>query len=273
MGTTLSKLRPISAPEFAELALSIASGEEKLNAEITAVGFASMFHDWITQGTMNRLDGLDLLEAREACVGVTHQIDSLIMRHGEHGLQILEHDYAYYRRLWPHKEWTAPGYMIPKKPMIIACPFPGYGRMHPLWDDILAEAKDKDIDLHLDCAWLTAAKGVNIDLSHACIKTVTISLSKGLCLDWNRIGVRYSKAVDPTDPITIANAHEMINRMDLAVGAKFMERFPADHLWSTWGDAYHRLCKDRRLRPTDCIHMALELGTNKPVGTQDLLTF
>lgn len=272
MGTPLSKLRPLNAPEFSKLANSIAAGDEQLDAEITASRFADLFHRWIMQGTMNRLDGLDRIQHREVCVGVTHQIDSLIMRYGEHGLQILEHDYAYYRRLWPHKEWTSPGNMIPNKPMIIACPFPGYGRLHPHWDDILIEAAEKDIDLHIDCAWLTSAKGIDIDVNHECIKTVTISLSKGLCLDWNRIGVRYSKAADPTDPITIANTHEMINKMDMAVAARFMDEFPADHLWSTWGDAYHRLCRDRKLRPTNCIHIALELGTNKPVGTQDLLT-
>ena len=269
----MSKLSPLRAPEYIALADRIMSGKEKLDGGITALEFTQLFHAWIMQGTMNKLEGLDDLQTREACVGVTHQIDSLIMRYGEHGLQILEHDYAYYRRLWPHKEWASPGSLIPGKPMIIACPFPGYGRLHPRWNDLIAEASDKDVDLHLDCAWLTSAQGINIDLNHGCIKSVTISLSKGLCLDWNRIGVRYTNKPDPTDPITIANSHEMINKVDMAVGVLFMDSFSADHLWNTWGDAYHRFCKDKRLRPTNCLHMAQELGTNKPVGTQDLLTY
>ena len=266
-----SRPTALRAPELLAFADKVRSGMA-LSSPDDPYEFADFFHGWISGSKLNDLGGLSTFPVRETCIGVTHHIDALIMAHGEHGIQILEHDYAYYRRLWPHKEWALIGGLLPGKPLLIACPFPGYGKVHPAWNDILGECEAKDIDIHLDCAWLSAARNISIDLGHPRIASLAISLSKGMCLDWNRIAVRYSRLADPTDPITIANAHDMINSMDMAVGMAYMQEFGPDHLWTKWGNAYESYCRSNRLRPTDCIHMALELGTNKPVGTQDLLT-
>lgn len=267
----MSKIAALKAPEFIALGDKIRRGHEHLDVNISLSIFIDRFHSWISSSTSNGLGILDHMPHREACIGVTHQIDSLIMKYGEHGLQILEHDYAYYRRLWPYKEWAVPGNLIENKPLIIACPFPGYGDVHAEWGNICDECEQKNIEVHLDCAWLTSAKGIRLDLDRQCIRSVTISLSKGLCLDWNRIGVRYSRSKDITDPITIANFHDMINKIDMAIAIRYMDEFDADHLWRSWGNAYMEFCRINRLRPTACIHVAQELGNRRPVGTQGLL--
>ena len=230
----------------------------------TYSSFISHFHDWITQ-SQNDLRGFNKFE-REVCVGTTHFIDNLIMLHGLENLQIFEHDYIYYRKLMPGKQWAILGELKEKQPLLIALPFPGYGAIHPLMDSILNECLSKQIPVHIDGCWMSCAKGIEFDFSHPAIHSVAFSLSKGLDLGWNRIGVRYSKQINHNDSITIVNNSNMINTMNVKVGELFMKQFPADYLWKKYGNIYHKVCKRWLIKPTNCIHMGRRFDTGAVVG-------
>jgi hypothetical protein len=149
-------------------------------------------------------------------------------------------------------------------------PFPSTGAVHNQMTEILDEAQDKGISVHVDGAWLTCCRGINFDLSHPSIKSIGISLSKGLGLGWNRIGLRWTKETNP-DSITIMNDFDMNLRATAMIGLHFIRNLPPDYLWNTHGDKYYKICNDFNLTPTNSIYLALRNG--QPVGVSPLIRY
>jgi hypothetical protein len=264
----LDKAAPINDSKLSSLKNKIFSAAVVLPM-VGYQEFCNTMHHWLTHNTANTITGLDGF-AQEVCVGVTDFINNLVMQHGIDNIQIFEHDYTYYRRLLPNKVWATVGDLIPNKPLLIAMPFPGNGDVHWNMQQILNEALEKNIPVHIDGAWISSAKDIVFDFGHPAIKSVAFSLSKGLALDWNRIGVRYSRCVDDTDSITIANRFNTINSIDLSVGMLFMQQFAQSYLWDKYGTLYNDACKAFLLKPTKCIHMATHFNTGKPHSFRDV---
>lgn len=220
---------------------------------------------------LNTIAGLDAFPVREAIIGCNHAIDSLIMQHGIDGLQIFEHDYKYYQRLDPVISYAKPGQLVSRKPILMAMPSPGYLGLHPNQIEILDEALEKNCEVHMDCAWLGAARGITFDFSHPAITSVFMSLSKGMDLWWNRIGVRYTKIQDDTNPITIYNKHGMIPSGLLKTGLRYIRCVQPDHVWIHFNDRYMAMCKHLYLRPTAMIHVAQSLDRKQMFGVKKLL--
>lgn len=263
MEKLLDKLPAINDPEFMQFKNSLSYNS------VSSSEFIDKFDNWIKDNRLNSLTGLDNFPTRELCFGVTHFIDNLIMQHGSE-LQVLENDYLYYKRLWPNKIWSNVGNLKRNTPLIIALPFPGYGIVHPLMNQMLDEALNKNVAVHLDCAWLPASRNILFDFDHPAIKSFAISLSKGLALSWNRIAVRYSRQ-EHDDAISIANKFNMINEVCVSIGHEYMQRFPINFLWEKHGKNYHMICKEFKVIPTNVIHMVKDPKTGKPLGTRDLL--
>jgi hypothetical protein len=264
----LDKAVSLADPELAKLKNDIFSRNVEL-PKTNYEEFSNTVHHWITSNTSNTLTGLDVYH-REVCVGVTSFIDNLIMRHGIDNLQIFEHDYTYYSRLSPSKSWATVGNLTPNKPLLIALPFPGEGDVHPDMQAILNEALEKNIPVHIDASWMSSATNIQFDFDHPVIESVAFSLSKGLALDWNRIGVRYSKRIDETDSITIANKFVTVNSIDVSVGMLYINNFPQSYLWEKYGSLYHEACRTFLLKPTKCIHMAKHFSTGAPCSFRDV---
>lgn len=265
----LDRARPMEDPALSEFRSMIFKGDHAL-PDIVSKDFINRMERWLLSNPEHELTGLNCFPIRHACFGVTHYIDSLLVEHSNN-VQMLDHDYMYYRRLFPDKEWSSVGKLIPNVPLIMALPFPGAGDIHPQMGDILEECLNKNISVNLDCAWLPIARKMQFNFSHPAIDSIAFSLSKGLSLGWNRIGIRYSMCESDQDPISIANSFDMINRVDMKIGYEYMERFDNGYLWQKYGDAYDHACRTLRLRPTNVLHMAFELGTNKPRGMRDVL--
>jgi hypothetical protein len=110
-----------------------------------------------------------------------------------------------------------------------------------------------------------------LNLSSPVIQSVAFSLSKGLGLAWNRIGVRYHRYPDPCDSITIFNQHSMISEVTMRVGIAAMQQIPVDYLWNTFGEDYHDWCRELRLRPTKIIHAAMSLDRRTLYSMAEIL--
>jgi hypothetical protein len=136
--------------------------------------------------------------------------------------------------------------------------------------ELLDEAKNKNIPVHIDGAWVTCCRDITFDFSHPSIKSVAISLSKGLGLGWNRIAVRWTREEVP-DAITIMNDFKMNNKALVIIGLHFIRQLPPDYLWKTYGDTYYKICKDFNLTPTNAIYLALR--NNQPVGLSPLIRY
>jgi len=229
------------------------------------LNFKQEMTDWIFGSKLNTLSGFESFNRVDIINGCTQFIDAIYMRGP---VQVLQGDYKYHHRLG---NWgRTVGNLSTNVPLIIAMPFPSTGAVHGQIKEILDEAQDKGISVHVDGAWLTCCRGIDFDLSHPAIKSVGISLSKGLGLGWNRIGLRWTREKNQ-DSITIMNDFNMNNRALAIIGLHFIRNLPTDYLWNTYGEIYHKICKDFDLTPTNSIYLALR--NNQPVGLSPLIRY
>lgn len=230
------------------------------------VQFKKEMLSWLLSSKLNSLTGFDSFNRVDVINGCTQFIDNLYM---QGPVQVINNDYRYHQRLG-YAYFKDVGSLIPDVPLVIAMPFPQVGAIHADMEEILDEAKNKRIDVHVDGAWVTCCRGINFDLSHPSIRSVGISLSKGLGLGWNRVGLRWTKD-NRADAISIMNDFNMNLRAPVMIGLHFLKSFSEDYLWNKHGDRYYKVCADFELTPTNSIYLALRNG--QPVGVSPLIRY
>lgn len=222
---------------------------------------------WLTNSNLNNLTGLGTFLRKDIITGCTQFIDTQYMKGP---VQVLKGDYKYHWRLNNNISYSVPGYLRPDIPLIIALPFPSTGAPHIQMKEILDESMEKSIPVHIDGAWISCCRDIDFDFSQPAIHSVGISLSKGLGLGWNRIGLRWTRDTK-ADAVTIMNDFRMNNRALAMIGLHFIRNFEPDYLWKTHGNNYYKICNDFGLTPTKSIYLALRDG--HPVGVSPLLRY
>lgn len=232
--------------------------------------FKTKFQESLEKNSANSIRNLDLAVRKDICLGCTQYIDTLYMKNGPTNIQVLEKEYIYHKRLAPKLTYKTLETLEPGIPLIISQPF-YYGTTHVQMTEILNRCLTIDTPVHIDGAWITSCKNINVDFSHPAIESFAVSMSKGYGLSgWNRIGVRWTK--DSTvDAITIMNDFIQIPAQMVAVGLYFLNQVEPGHLWNTHADNYKKICEDFNLTPTDSIHLAMQ--GNSAVGIESLLRF
>ena len=258
--------QPLTDNNIEQLIHDVVTG--KINSDITDkvyVDFKQETSDWIQSSKLNTITGFDCFDRVDIINGCTQYIDNIYMQCQP---QVLIGDYRYHERLgnW----WSRPGTLRENVPLIIAMPFPSTGDVHKQMPEILDEALSKNICVHIDSAWLTASRNITFDLSHQAIKSVGISLSKGLGLGWNRIGLRWSKHKH-NDSISIMNDYHMNNRALCIIGLHFIRNLSTDYLWNTHSERYLKIINDFNLTQTNSIHLAMY--NDSPVGISPLIRY
>jgi hypothetical protein len=227
--------------------------------------FKSKMQQWIHASYPN-LSGFDRFTHCNIINGCTQFIDNIYMQ-GK--VQVFRNDYRYHFRLGLAHTIHRIDDLVPGVQLILASPFPATGDVQTNFYEILDHCRQNNIPVHIDGAWVTCSKQLDLDLSHPAIHSVGISLSKGLGLGWNRIGLRWSFA--STDSVEIMNNFHMNNRALAIVGNHFLDHLEPNYLWSRHGDAYYKICNDFNLVPTNSIHIALNNGS--PVGVSPLIRY
>jgi len=62
---------------------------------------------------------------------------------------------------------------------------------------------------------------------------------------------------DTDDGIDVFNSVEMVNRVSLSIAMSLIARYNVDHNWNTYAPAYQQVCKELKLKETDCIMFGL----------------
>ena len=229
--------------------------------------FKEEFNIFLSNHKLSKIKGMHAFERRDVIHGCTQFIDDIYQRTGNSGVQVFENDYKYHWRLNNNIKYATLETLDSSKELIISLPFPAYGDIHPEMDEILDKCSAKNISVHIDAAWITAAQGIDFNFDHPAIKTVGFSLSKcGLGTD--RIGIRYSR-VKPEGAVTIMNDFNMTPKGLMHVGINFMKLIGPEYFWKTYNDQYYKVCADFNLTPTKCVHVAKDNG--HIVGIRPLL--
>ena len=222
---------------------------------------------WLAESTLNTLTGLDSFPRIDVCAGCTQYIDDLYMKGP---IQVLRGDYKYHERLGLAYVKDV-GSLIPDIPLIVAMPFPSIGAPHQDMEEILHECEIKNIAVHIDGAWISCCRDITFNFDHVAIRSVGISLSKGLGLGWNRIGLRWTKDMK-ADSISIMNDFHMCNRMVTIVADYILKNIEPDYFWKNYEQLNAKVCEDFNLTPTKAIHAAIDEHGNL-VGLTPLLRY
>lgn len=232
--------------------------------------FKIKFLEKLNNLSLNHYTGLDKFKHYDVIIGCTQFIDDLYIRLGNN-LITLENDYAYHKRLNPKIQYGSLDNLVTGTELLISLPFPFYGDIHPNMDMILTECYKKNIPVHIDGAWITCSRDIVFNFSHPAIVSLGISLSKGLGLGGNRIGLRLSK-VRPTGAITLMNDFNMNCQGLMQTGLHFLNKLPLEYFWLNYEQEYNQVCADFKLSKTKAIHLAKD-QFNRPVGIRPLLRF
>lgn len=230
--------------------------------------FAPKAEEWFKASKVNDIHGWSSLPCVDVTMGCTHYIESLVQKYGWDGFQVLKNEYAYYTLMGKHG--VEVDSLEPNKPMIITMPHWTFCDVRPEWEEILKTCEQKNIDIHIDMAWIITARDIVLDLAHPCIKSVGVSLSK-LGLQWSRVGLRFSRQKS-MDSITVFNDfYHDTNTVITSIGAYWIDNFERDYLWQTHGSNHVNLCQQLGLMSTKIIHVAKQPVTNKSLGIGNML--
>ncbi len=262
----IERPQPLSDNLLEKTIQDVMSGKINSKFDLVYDEFKKEMPGWLLKSRVNHLTGLDTFTRLDIINGCTQFIDNLYM---QGPVQVLRGDYRYHQRLGLAYVKDV-GSLIPDIPLIVAMPFPSIGAPHQDMEEILYECKLKNIKVHIDGAWISCCRDINFDFSNEVIRSVGISLSKGLGLGWNRIGLRWTKDTE-ADSITIMNDFNMNLRATAMIGLHFIRNIEVDYLWNTHKDRYYKVCKDFELTPTKAIYLALK--DNQPVGVSPLIRY
>lgn len=232
--------------------------------------FCVLAERWFRSTKINDIQGWQSFPYVDVMLGCTHFIESLVLKYGWNGIQILPEEYAYYT-LVGGKHGTEVGNLMPGVPLIVSLPNWRYADLRPDWESVLHECEAKNIDIHIDFAWITTARNINIDLNHPNIKSFGMSLSK-YALQWNRIGLRWSRQ-RTSDSITMFNHyHGDVNTNLTSCGAYMIRNIERDYGWNNYGKRHEQICQALKLNPTNLLHVAHNFDCSETIGIGKLLT-
>jgi hypothetical protein len=206
--------------------------------------FVNKASDWFRSTKINDLQGWGKFPCVDVIMGCTHFIESLASKH-KWNIQILGKEYAYYTVMG--KKHTEPGHLEPGKPLVVSLPNYFYGN-RPDWQAVLKECEQKGIDIHIDCAWVIAAKGFGFNFDHPNIKSFAMSMSK-YNFTWNRVGLRWSRQ-RTIDSCTMLSTQRKYNELTTACGSFMMDNIPRDYGWEKYGKINQQICDKLGLEPT-----------------------
>lgn len=221
---------------------------------------------WFKSTKINNLIGWNKFPCVDFTLGCTHFIESTAGAL-KWNIQVLPGDYSVYTLMGINS--TQPGNLAPNVPLLVSLPGWKYLDIPPNWNEILVECEQKNIDVHIDCAWLLTGKNFEIDFGHPCIKSIGMSISK-YNYSWNRCGIRYCRQ-RRMDSITMLNHYyPTTNANIVTAGYHAINNIPRDYVWNTYAHAHEKICNELGFEQTNIAHAAKV--DNNLIGIGNLIT-
>ena len=232
------------------------------NQNTTLEEFIPEADAWFKNTQNNTITGWENFGCVDFTYGNAHFIECTAGK-AQWNIQVLPWEYATYKLMGIQQ--TEPGDLEPEVPLMITLPNWNFGGHRPEWQQVLQECEEKNIDIHIDFAWLITAKNIQVDLSHHCIKSFAMSFSK-YNMRWNRAGLRWSKQRD-MDGITIENYYyKNSNTAKISAAMYLIQSVPNDYLWNNYTQINRDVCEQLDLTPTDIFHVAVDNRNGQKVG-------
>lgn len=220
--------------------------------------FINRADDWFKSSKLNDIKGWEAFPCQDIIIGCTNFIESVCLKYAWK-VQILPAEYSYYSLMGVNP--TKLGELKKNIPLLVSVPSWKYCDVDPHWEELLKECEQKNIDIHIDGCWFQSARCIEFDFAHPNIKSFAMSMSKGLDLTWNRIGLRWSRQ-RTMDSITLLNHTNMYNENLTACGYFLMNNIDKDYAWNIYGKAHKMLAEKHGLHETNSIHVIRDKDNN-----------
>jgi len=248
MSEPTKELHPISDEFIKSLKQDFFNKSQKT---VTSDSFIQQATKWFKSSKLNSIRGWDKFPKIDIMLGCTHFIESTCLRYGWK-IQHLPNEYAYYSI--NGRTPTDISNLKENVPLIISLPTWQYCDIHPEWNNILKICEKRNIEIHIDGAWFQSAKNIEFDFDHPNIQSFGMSIGKGLDLQWNRIGLRWSRKTLP-DSITIMNKFNQIHGTAIACGSYLMNNIEKDYGWNHYETKNKMLAEKYEMAQTNTIHV------------------
>jgi hypothetical protein len=246
--TVSSTLYPIRDEYLKSLKENFFSKSQK---QVKSEDFKALANEWFQSSKLNSLHGWKAFPHIDIMLGCTHFIEATCLRYGWK-IQHIPNEYSYYAL--NGKRHTEIDKLQENVPLIISLPTWQYCDVHPRWEQILQICEDRNIKIHIDGAWFQSARNIEFDFDHPNIESFGMSIGKGIDLQWNRIGIRWSRQKS-IDSITIMNQYDQIQHTAITCGAYVMNNVEKDYAWNKYANANEKIAKDKQLQQTNSCHV------------------
>jgi len=228
--------------------------------DITFEQYTNDWRTWLENCELKTLEGLDNFTYQDFVQGTSQAFDMFVLRHiVRRTIVTLRGDFQYHKCLGKYGNFRAVDSELnlnEDMAVIISYPFSGTGDAY-IVKRVLARCNELKIPVLLDLAYWGISKNLDINLDqYPCITEVASSLSKPFFnLETHRVGIRFSREY-LDDGVSMQNEVNMQNKLSMALGVSYMNKFSADWAWKTLGHRYGELCRENDLTETDCIIFA-----------------
>lgn len=208
--------------------------------------FKQIATPWLVSHGTNRVTGLD-----QFCVnfsaGTTQAFDHFYLSHRHRRFRCLVGEYFYHVRSWISHEFswswiTDVDSLQPGDAMVVSVPFCDTGSAPQQLEELLEQCDLMDIPVLLDCCYWGISSGINLNLDHPCIDTVTFGLSKSFPVAGLRIGMRYVRP-GHSDGQQIYDRINYNNQVSARVGVGIMQQFACDHTVNQYIRQQQEICE------------------------------
>lgn len=218
--------------------------------------YIECFDHLIQSSKLNKLTSLSRFNNKHLTNGTTQTFDECYLRNNGRRLRIFRGEYAYHKRVNPNFVFIEDEPLQSNDYIIVSLPFCSTGNIHPQMDQIIKRSEELGIPIEVDCAYFGTCHSIYFDFSSPAIKSVAFSLSKGMGLGDIRSGLRYSD-YDDDFPISQQNRFEHTVRFTAQFGLFMMDKFNFDYIPSLYREHHESFCRDAKITPTLCMHIAL----------------
>jgi len=209
--------------------------------------FLKQIRSWLAVDPYVSIAGLEDFPFVYITNGISNAIETLIYE--ERHLVIHEDEYPFYRFVRPDSTIVTnfAERECANNLVVLSNPFSRNGNIdHALYQS----AVNTGASIWLDCAYMGSIAEGKIKLADS-VETVCFSFSKGFSLQYNRIGVMFSKKQNPI--LEIYKEFAYVNSTAANIALSIMNTFGVSDIARLFKPHQVKICKNLGISPADCV--------------------
>ncbi len=242
----LSELKSIKMSEILKEGL----GNPKLKED-----FFLKYLKWLQDCSTSPVIGLEKFPQIYYVNGVTQSYDIFFWEHQGKRFRTVKGDYPYVKLAVNNWVYLEDDELQKNDALVLTCPFYENGDIPRNFEQILDQCLELRIPVMIDAAYFGTCYDTSFDYSHPAIEMVSFSLSKCLSLFAYRVGILFCKK-SFSHLEELQKQTKYFNQAGAYIGARLMDKFPADFMPLNYKKFHQDVCQDLDLLPTKCIMLA-----------------